>query len=131
VVDLGEKATTMVLDPEHPSVNLHSRATLVKLAKVDDGVLEGQDVVDFMQHLVLVDLTHEHDGPDVADLHRRLVAELDEALDAAVQVSEVPDAPDHVVCGTTVEVPSLKLVVIEAVAEESLRAWLVDAEQGR
>jgi hypothetical protein len=44
-VDLVEKATAVVPDPEHPSVNLHSRATLVELAEADDGILEGWDVV--------------------------------------------------------------------------------------
>jgi hypothetical protein len=48
-VDFGEKATTAVPDPKHPSVNLHSRASLVKLAKADDGVPEGRDVVDSME----------------------------------------------------------------------------------
>jgi hypothetical protein len=38
-VDLGEKTTAAVPDPEHPSVNLHSRAALIKLAEADDGVL--------------------------------------------------------------------------------------------
>jgi hypothetical protein len=49
---------------------------------------------------VLTGLTHEHDGPDTANLHHELVAELDGALVAAVQVGEVPDAPGHVVRGT-------------------------------
>jgi hypothetical protein len=57
-VDLGEKATTAVPDPEHPSVNLHSQASLVKLAKADDGVPEGRDVVDSMEQLVLAGLTN-------------------------------------------------------------------------
>jgi hypothetical protein len=48
-VDLGEKATTAVPDPEHSSVNLHSRATLVELAEADDGVSEGRDIVDPME----------------------------------------------------------------------------------
>jgi hypothetical protein len=83
-VDLGEKVTATVLDPEHPSVNLHSRAALVELAETDDGVPEGRDVVDPMEQLVLGGLGHEHHGPDAADLHRGLVVELDGASYAAV-----------------------------------------------
>jgi hypothetical protein len=130
-VDLGEKATAAVPDLEHPSVNLHSRAALVELVEADDGVPKGRDVVDPMEQLVLAGLSHEHHGLDAVDLHRGLIAELDGAPGAAVQVIEVPNTPDHVVRGTAVEVPSLELVVVGAVAEESLCAWLVDVEQGR
>jgi hypothetical protein len=49
MVDLGEKMTAAVPDPEHPSVNIHPRATLVELAETNDGVLEGRDVVDPME----------------------------------------------------------------------------------
>jgi hypothetical protein len=49
MVDLGEKATVAIPNPEHPSVNLHSRAALVELAEADDGIPEGQDVVDPME----------------------------------------------------------------------------------
>jgi hypothetical protein len=129
-VDLGEKTTAVVPDPEHPSVNLHPRATLVELAEADDGVPEGRDVVDPMEQLVLASLGHEHDGPDAADLHRGLIVELDGALDAAVQVGKVPGASCHVVRGIAVEVPSLELVVVGAIAEEGSRMRLVDVEQG-
>jgi hypothetical protein len=84
VVDLGEKATATVSDLEHPSVNLHSRAALIELAEVDDGVSEGRDVVDSREKLVLIGLTHEHDRLDATDLHRGLIAELDGAPDTAV-----------------------------------------------
>jgi hypothetical protein len=43
----------------------------------------------------------------------------------------VLDEPGHVVHGTAVEVPSLVLVIIGTIAKESLRAQLVDVEQGR
>jgi hypothetical protein len=43
----------------------------------------------------------------------------------------VPDTSGHVVCGAAVEVPSLELVVVRAVIEESLCVLLVDVEQGR
>jgi hypothetical protein len=66
-VDLGEKVTATVLDPEHPLANLHSQAALIEPTKADDGVLEGRDVVDPMEQLVLIGLGHEHDGPDTAD----------------------------------------------------------------
>jgi hypothetical protein len=46
MVDLGEKATAAAPDPEHPLINLHSRAGLVKPAEADDRVPEGRDVVD-------------------------------------------------------------------------------------
>jgi hypothetical protein len=131
VVDLGEKTTAAVPDPVHPSVNLHPRATFVELAKADDEVPEGRDVVDPMEQLVLASLGHEHNGPDAADLHRGLLVEFDEALDAVVQVGKVPDAFCHVVRGTTVDVPSLKLVVVRAVVEEGSRTRLVNVEQGR
>jgi hypothetical protein len=130
-VHLGEKVTTAAPDPEHPSVNLDSQATLVELTMADDGVPEGRDVVDPLEQLVLAGLTHEHDGPDVVDLHRGLVVELYGAPNATVQVGEVPDASGHVVCGATIEVPSLELVIVRAVTEESLRVWLIDVEQGR
>jgi hypothetical protein len=45
-------------------------------------------------------------------------------------VGEVPDAPNHVVCGAAVKVPSLELVVIATVVKESLRSRLVNVEQG-
>jgi hypothetical protein len=83
-VDLGEKTTMAVPDPEHPLINLHPRATLVEMTETDDGVPEGRDVVDPMEQLVLAGLGHEHDGPDTTNLHRRLIAELDGALDATV-----------------------------------------------
>jgi hypothetical protein len=130
-VDLGEKATTAVPDPKHPSVNLHSQAALIELAEDDDGVLEDRDVVDPMEQFVLTGLGHKHHGPDVADLHRGLVTEFDGAPDATIQVGEVPNAPGHVVCGATVEVPSHELVVVGAIVEESLCVRLIDAKQGR
>jgi hypothetical protein len=127
-VDLSEKTTATVLDSEHPSINLHSRATLVEPAKADDGVPKGWDVVHLMEKLVLVGLSHGHHRPDAADLHRGLIAELDGALNAMVQVGEVLDASGHVVRGAAVEVPSLKLIVVGAIAEESSRTRLIDVE---
>jgi hypothetical protein len=100
VVDLGEKVNAAVPDPKHPSVNLHPRVALVELIEADDGVSEGRDVVDSREQLVLAGLTHEHNRPNAADLHRGLITELDGAPDAAVQVEEVPDTPGHVVRGT-------------------------------
>jgi hypothetical protein len=105
VVDLGEKATAAVPNLKHASINLDARATLVNLAEADDGVLDGRNVVDSREQLVLVGFTHEHDGLNAIDLHRGLIAELDGALDAADQVGEVPNAPGHVVCGATIEAP--------------------------
>jgi hypothetical protein len=70
---------------------------------------------------VLTGLGHEHNGPNATDLHRGLIAELDRALDATVQVDKVPDASYHVVHCTTVKVPSLKLVIVRAVTEEGSR----------
>jgi phosphoribosylformylglycinamidine (FGAM) synthase-like enzyme len=84
-----------------------------------------------MEQLMLAGLGHEHDGPDAADLHCGLVAELDEALGTTVQVGKVSDMSCHVVHGTAVEVPSPALVVIGAVTEEGSRPRLVDVEQGR
>jgi hypothetical protein len=81
-----------------------------------------------MEKLVLTSLSHEHHRPDVTDLHHELIAELDGALNATVQVDEVLDTSGQVVCGATVEVPSLKLVIIRAITEESLRMRLVDVE---
>jgi hypothetical protein len=130
VVDHGEKATATVPDPEHPSINFHSRATLIELVEANDGVSEGWDVVDSSDQLVLTGLTHKHDGPDAADLNCELIAELDGVLDSVVQVGEVPDAPGHVVHGTAVEVPSLELIIVRAVTEERLCAWLIDVERG-
>jgi hypothetical protein len=129
-IDLGEKTTMVVPDTEHPSVNLHSQAALVELVEADDGVPEGRDVVDSREQLVFAGLTHEHDGPDATNLHRGLVAKLDEAPNVAVQVGEVPNAPSHVVRDAVVEVPSLELVVIRVVAEECLHVRLMDVEQG-
>jgi hypothetical protein len=80
---------------------------------------------------VLTGLGHEHDGPDAADLHCRLIIELDGALDVAVLVSKVPDASCHVVCCTAVEVPSLELVIVGAVNEEGSHVRLIDVEQGQ
>jgi hypothetical protein len=129
VVDLGEKVNAEVPDPEHPSVNLHPRVALVELTEADDGVSEGRDVVDSREQLVLAGLTHEHNRPNDVDLHRRLITELDGAPDAAVQVSEVPNTPGHVVRGTAIEVSSLELVVVGVVAEESSHVRLIDVEQ--
>jgi hypothetical protein len=131
VVDLGEEMVTTVLDPEHPRVNLHPRATLIELDETGDGVPEGQNVVHPMEQLEIAGLNHKHDRPDTADLHDRLVAKLDEASNVAVQVNEMPNASDHVVHGTAVEVPSLKLVVIRVVTEEDLCVQFIDVEQGR
>jgi hypothetical protein len=61
-VDLGEKTTMAVPDPEHPLINLHPRATLVEMTETDDGVPEGRDVVDPMEQLVLAGLGHEHNA---------------------------------------------------------------------
>jgi hypothetical protein len=92
--------------------------------------LEGRDIVDSREQLVFGGLTHKHNGTDAADLHYGLVAELDGAPDAAVQVGEVPDTPSHVVRGAAIELPSLEHVVIRAVTEESLRARLDDVSGG-
>jgi hypothetical protein len=127
-VDLGEKMTVAVLDPEHPLVNLHPRATLVELAEADDGVPVGRDVVDPMEQRVLTSLGHEHDGLNVTDLQHGLVAELDGALDVEVQVGKVSDTSYHVVCGTTIEVPSLELVIVRIVIMEGSHVRLVDVE---
>jgi hypothetical protein len=129
-VDLGKKATATVLDPEYPLVNLHSRATLVELAEADDVVLEDRNVVDSREQLVFAGLTREHNRPNAVNLHRGLIAELDGASDATTQVGEVPNAHSHVVCGAAIEVPSLELVIVGAVVEESLCARLIDVEQG-
>jgi hypothetical protein len=80
---------------------------------------------------VLTGLTHEHNRPDVTDLHRGLIAKLDGASNVMIQVSEVPDVSGHVVCGTAVKVPSLELVVVGAVIEKSLRPRLIDVEQSQ
>lgn len=47
-----------------------------------------------------------------------------------VQVGEELLAPDHVVGGAVVEVPSVELVLTEPGVEENLCAWLVDVEVG-
>jgi hypothetical protein len=62
---------------------------------------------------------------------RGLITELDGALDVAVLVGKVPDASCHVVCCTAVEVPSLELVIVEAINEEGSRVRLIDVEQGQ
>jgi hypothetical protein len=54
------------------------------MAEADDGFLEGRDVVDSREQLVFVDLTHEHDEPDAANLHHGLIVKLDRAPDTTV-----------------------------------------------
>jgi hypothetical protein len=98
------------VQPVVPTVDLCEKAiTAVPDTEADDGVLEGRDAVDPMEWLVLAILTHEHNGPDAADLQHGLIAKLDRVPDAVIQVSEVPDTPGHVVHGATIEVPHSSL----------------------
>jgi hypothetical protein len=130
-IDLSEEAPVRILDLEHPVVDHHLRTPFIELAKAYDGVSQRRDVVDAAKQLVLTRLGHEHHGANTADLDRGLVAKLEGAADAAVQVGEVLNMAGHVVRGAAVEVPSFELVIAGVVAKEGTRTRLVDAEQRR
>ena len=49
-------------------------------------------------------------------------------MDIAVEVDEQLMTTSHVVGGTAVEVPAVKLVLAEARVEEDIGSWLLDVE---
>jgi hypothetical protein len=46
LVDLDEEPAAMILDAQHPMLDLHARSVLIQLSQADDGVPQRGDVVD-------------------------------------------------------------------------------------
>jgi hypothetical protein len=109
----------------------HTRAILIQLSQVDDGVPQRGDVVDTGEQPVLSSLGGEDDGADTLELHGGGIPKLDGASHFGIELDEELSSTGHVMGGVGVEAPSVSLVIVGAVAEEGTCFWLVKVEESR
>jgi len=110
-------------------LDIHTQAVLIQLSQADDGVPQREEVVDTSERPVLSGHGYKDDRADALDLHGRDVPKLDGALNTRVELEEELLPLDHVVGGTSVEVPPIDLIATGPFVEEDMSLWLVKVEE--
>lgn len=107
-VDLGEEATTLIMNAHHPILDLHLESTLVKLTDADDVGSEARDVVDVVGGVMLVGFEGEQDDAATLDVDDGTIAKAHRAGDASVDVGERSPGPRHVIGSSGVQDPTVR-----------------------
>jgi hypothetical protein len=80
---------------------------------------------------VFTRLSGEDDGADTLDLHAGGIPKLDRASNIRVKLSEEFPLTSHVMGGTGVEAPPVRLVIAGAIAKEGVCSRFIKVEESR
>jgi hypothetical protein len=137
-VDLGEETPLFITNLHHSVLHQDLVTGFVKLPDGDDVGRESRQVVDVREGSMFPGFASEEHGPDPFDPSDRAIPEPHRAGDAAVKVGEGSPRPRHVVGGSSVQNPSLRVPVVgvveggeHLVLQKVQMAVAVDRRSGR
>ena len=113
--DLGEKASLLVAHPHHPASDQDFEVDFVELAAIEDIGSEAGNVIGVGEGAMFPVLAIEEDGAAALNAHHRPVAESYRSGDASVKIEEGFSASRHVVGGSGVEDPSVRITLFRIV----------------